>query len=71
MKTQKQVMEVVVQRLVVGSRYEEENYDRGVEVVPTVLDAQSAPNMIRLSELGHDCGTNDLQLESPEGIPLT
>jgi hypothetical protein len=43
MKTQKQVMDVVVRRLLVASRPEDENYDRGVEVVPTVPDAQSAP----------------------------
>ena len=43
MKTQKQVMEVVVRRLLVASRPENENYDRGVEVVLTVHDAQSAP----------------------------
>jgi hypothetical protein len=68
MKTQKQVMEVVVRRLVVASHPKEENYDRGVEVVPTVPDAQSAPNI--LSEPANDCGTHNLQLDSPEGIPL-
>jgi hypothetical protein len=39
-------MEVVVRRLVVGSQPKEENYDRGVEVMPTVPNAQSASNMI-------------------------
>jgi hypothetical protein len=70
MKTQKQVMEVVVRRLLVASRPEDGNYDRGVEVVPTVPDAQSAPNMIPLSEPTNDCGTHDLHLYSTEGIPL-
>jgi hypothetical protein len=69
-KTQKQVMEVVVQRLVVASHPVEENYDRGVEVVPTMPDAQYAPNMIPLSEPANDCGTHDLQLDSSEGVPL-
>jgi hypothetical protein len=63
MKTQKQVIEVVVWCLLVVSRPKEENYDRGVEVVPTVPDAQSAPNMIPLSEAANDCGTHDLQLD--------
>jgi hypothetical protein len=64
MKTQKQVKEVVVRRLLVTSRPEDENYDRGVEVVPTVPDVQSAPNMIPLSEPTNDCGTHDLHLDS-------
>jgi hypothetical protein len=58
MKTKKQVMEVVVRRLLVASRPENENYDRGVEVVLTVHDAQSAPNMIPLNGSTNDCGTN-------------
>jgi hypothetical protein len=70
MKTQKQVMEVVVRRLLVASRPGDENYDRGAEVVPTVPDAQSAPNMIRLSDPTNDCGTHDLYLDSTEGNPL-
>jgi hypothetical protein len=70
MKTQKQVMEVVVRRLLVVSRPGDENYDRGAEVVPTVPDAQSAPNMIRLSDPTNDCGTHDLYLDSTEGNPL-
>jgi hypothetical protein len=70
MKTQKQVMEVVVRRLLVASRPEDDNYDRGVEVVSTMPDAQYAPNMIPLSESANDCGTHDLQLDYTEGIPL-
>jgi hypothetical protein len=34
MKTQNQVMEVVVRRLLVSSRPGDENYDRGAEVMP-------------------------------------
>jgi hypothetical protein len=70
MKIQKQVMQVVVQRLVVASRPVEENYDRGVKVVTTMSDAQYAPNMIPLSEPANDCGTHDLQLDSSKGVPL-
>ena len=62
MKTQKQVMEVVVRRLLVASCPGDENYDRGVEAMPIVPDAQSAPT--------NDCGTHDLYLDSTEGIPL-
>jgi hypothetical protein len=69
-KAQKQVMEVVVRRLLVASRPRDENYDRGAEGVPTMPDAQSAPNMIPLSDPTNDCGTHDLHLDSTEGIPL-
>jgi hypothetical protein len=70
MKTQKQVMEVVVHRLLVASRPRDENYYRGAEVMPTVPDAQSAPNMIPLSDPTNDCGTHDLYLDSTDDIPL-
>jgi hypothetical protein len=45
MKIQKQIMEVVVRWLVFGSQPKEENYDCGVEVMPTVPNAQSTSNM--------------------------
>jgi hypothetical protein len=70
MKTKKQVMEVVVCRLLVASRPGDENYDHGAEVVPNVPDAQSTPNMIPLSDPINDYGTHDLYLDSIEGIPL-
>lgn len=47
MKIQLQVMEVVVQRAIVDRP--PEDYDSVVDVVPTVFDAQSDPNLIPLS----------------------
>jgi hypothetical protein len=58
MKTQLQLMEVVVRRVVV-------DYDRAVDDVPTVPDAQFDPNLIPLSQPGDDPQTN-----SPVCIPL-
>jgi hypothetical protein len=58
LKTQLQLMEVVVQRVVVDCP--SEDYDRAVYDVPTVPDAQSSPNLISLSQPG-----DDLQTDSP------
>jgi hypothetical protein len=63
MKTQMQLMEVVVRRVVVDRP--PEDYDRVVDDVPTVPDAQSGPNLIPLSQPGEDLQTN-----SPVCIPL-
>jgi hypothetical protein len=63
MKTQLQLMEVVVRRVVVD--HPPEDYDHVVDDVPTVSDAQSGPNLIPLSQPG-----DDLQTDSPACIPL-
>jgi hypothetical protein len=68
MKTQLQLIEVVVRRVVVDRP--PQYYDRVVDDVPTVPDAQSGPNLNPLSQPGDDCGTHDLQTDSPAGIPL-
>ena len=41
--------------------------DMDVEVAPTVLDAQSAPNML----VGDACQTHDVVTDPPHEIPLT
>ena len=42
------------------------------EVAPTVLDAQSAPNEVHISEaVGDDCRTHDVVADPPYEIPLT
>jgi hypothetical protein len=63
MKTQLQLMEVVVQLVVVD--LPPENYDHVVEDVPIVPDAPSGPNLILLSQPG-----DDLQTDSLACIPL-
>jgi hypothetical protein len=63
MKTQLQLIEVVVQLVVVDCP--PEYYDRDVDDVPTVPDTQSGPNLIPLSQPG-----DDLQTDSPGCIPL-
>jgi hypothetical protein len=63
MKTQLQLMEVVVRRVVVG--LPPEDYDRAMDHVPIVPDAQSGPKLIPLSQPG-----DDLQTDSPVCIPL-
>lgn len=70
MKTQLQVLNVVVWWVVVDHPLEEESFDCAVEVVPTVHVAQSAPNVIRLSKLGDDCGPQELEPDSPKDIHL-
>jgi hypothetical protein len=67
-KTQLQLMEVVVRHVIVD--HPPKNYDRTVDDVPIVPDAQSGPNLIPLSQLGDDCETHDLRTNSPTGIPL-
>jgi hypothetical protein len=52
------------------SRPSPEDYDRVVDDVPNVPDAQSGPNLTPLSQPGDDCGTHDLQTDSPAGIPF-
>lgn len=64
MKTQLQLMEVVVRRVVVD--HLPEDYDRGVDDVPAVPDAQSGPNLSPLSPPG-----DDLQTDSPRCIAQT
>jgi hypothetical protein len=49
MKTQLQLMELVVRRVVVD--LPPEDYDRVVDDVPNVPDAQSGSNLIPLSQL--------------------
>jgi hypothetical protein len=63
MKTQLQLMKVRVWRVVVYRP--PEDYDRAVDDVPTVPDAQSGPNLILLSQPG-----DHLQTVSPACIPL-
>jgi hypothetical protein len=58
MKTQLQLMEVLVRRVVVD--HPPEDYDRAVDDVPTVPDAQSGLNLIPLSLPVDDFGTHDL-----------
>jgi hypothetical protein len=70
MKTQLQVLNVVMRWVIVDHRLEEESFDCAVEVAPTVHVAQSAPNVIQLSELGDDCGPQELEPDSPKDIPL-
>jgi hypothetical protein len=60
MKTQLQLMEVVVRRVVVDRP--PEDYDRDVDDVPTVPDAQSGPTLIPARRW--------LQTYSPTCIPL-
>lgn len=63
MKTQMQLMEVVVRPVVVDCP--PENYDRVVDDVSTVTDAQSSPNLISLSEPG-----DGRRIDSVACIPL-
>jgi hypothetical protein len=56
-------MEVVVWRIVVDLPLED--YDRAMDHVPTMPDAQSSPNLIPLSQPG-----DNLQIDSPACIPL-
>lgn len=50
MKTHLQLMEVVVRPVVVDRPHED--FDRAIDDVPTVADAQSGPNLIPLSQPG-------------------
>jgi hypothetical protein len=50
MKTQLQLMEVVVRPVVVD--FPPKDYDRAMDDVPIVPDAQSGPNLIPLSQPG-------------------
>jgi hypothetical protein len=63
MKTHLQLMEVVVRPVVVDRP--PEDFDRAIDDVPTVPDAQSGPNLIPLSQPG-----DGLQTDLAACIPL-
>jgi hypothetical protein len=63
MKTHLQLMEVVVRLVVVDRPLED--FDRPIDDVPTVPDAQSSPNLIPLSQPG-----DGMQPDSAACIPL-